>query len=191
MDGAAERYSFIAEERFRRRGGGVKMDWMTAEEKQFVNEVLAALKEYGVRSKEREKVKFQIVEHIQESHEHGTDALEELGGAEGFVKDYVEINEIDVHSRIKKTHLTKKESGRSILPALLASAAAYFMSQILFSLFLTEAFNPLKLNDFEYNLLYRISGNSWWNSLLVLVSLGISVLAGVLIQTMNKRKMGA
>ncbi|QTC44076.1 hypothetical protein I7V34_20480 [Bacillus sp. V3] len=167
------------------------MEWMTAEEKQFVNEVLAALKEYGVRSKEREKVKFQIVEHIQESHEHGTDALEELGDPEAFVKDYVEINEIDVHSRIKKTHLTKKESGRSILPALLASAAVYFMSQILFSLFLTEAFNPLRSNDFEYNLLYRISGNSWWNSLLVLVSIGIAVLAGVLIQTMNKRKMGA
>lgn len=166
------------------------MDWMTAEERQFVNEVLFALKEYGVRSKEREKVKFQIVEHIQESHEHGTDALEELGGAEAFVKDYVEINEIDVHASIKKNLNSNKVTARTIVPAIFGAITIYLLSQLIFSLFLTEAFNPLRSADFKYNLLYRISGDLWWNSLLIMISLGIALLAGFLIQTASKRSLG-
>jgi hypothetical protein len=191
MAGAAGRYSFIAEEWFGRGRGGLKLDWMTKMEKQFVNEVLAELKQYGVRSKEREKVKLQIVEHIQESREHGNDGVEEFGDAETFVKDYLEINEIDVHSRIKKNFKSNKVMVRTIMPAIFGAIAIYLMSQLIFSLFLTEAFNPLRSADFKYNLLYRVSENTWWNSLLVLISLGLSVFAGFFIQMISKRKTGA
>ncbi|XXM73246.1 hypothetical protein ACQ0QQ_04940 [Lysinibacillus sphaericus] len=191
MAGAAGRYSFIAEAWFGRRGGGVKMDWLTQEDQQFVNEVVEGLKGYGVRSKDREKVKLQIAEHIQESREYGNDGVEEFGDAETFIKDYLEINEIDVHSRIKKNLKSNKGAVRTILPAIFGAIVIYVMSQLIFSLFLTEAFNPLSTPDFKYNLLYRISGNSWWNSFLIMISLGIAVIAGFLIQTASKRSVGA
>jgi hypothetical protein len=166
----------------------LKMEWMKADEKQYVNEILDELKRYRVSSKNRKKVKQQMIEHIQESRVHGHDSLEELGDVDTFVKDYIEINEIDVHSQIKKIQTSKNESRWTIVIAFLTSMAAYLISQLIFSLFLTESFTPLKSASFEYNILYRISEHSWWNVLLVFMSMTISLFAGLLILFINKRK---
>ncbi|GGB57363.1 hypothetical protein GCM10011409_38590 [Lentibacillus populi] len=52
---------------------------LTMEEKQFLNEVLEELKQYQISSKNRKDIKQQLLEHIQESHEHGQDSINELG----------------------------------------------------------------------------------------------------------------
>ncbi len=68
------------------------------EEKQFLNEVLEELKQYQISSKNRKDIKQQLLEHIQESHEHGQDSINELGDTTTFVKDFLEINGIDLLS---------------------------------------------------------------------------------------------
>jgi hypothetical protein len=167
----------------------VNMDWMTIKEKNYINEVLDELKRYQISSNERKKVKQQLLEHIQVSREHGHDGIEELGDIETFVKDYMDINEIDLHSHIKNIQTSKIEPRRPIVIALLASMAAYLMLQLIFSLFLTESFNPLRSSEFDYNILYRVTEHSWWNILLILISMTFSLFTGLLILFLHKRKL--
>ncbi|MGR3762945.1 hypothetical protein [Rossellomorea sp. NS-SX7] len=167
----------------------MNINGMTIQEKNYINEVLDELKRYHISSNDRKKVKQQLMEHIQVSREHGLDGIGELGDIETFVKDYMEINEIDLHSHIKSIQTSKIETRRPIVIALLASMAAYLISQLIFSLFLTESFSPLRSSDYDYNILYRVTEHSWWNVLLILTSLTISLFAGSLILFLHKRKL--
>ena len=72
---------------------------------------------------------------------------------------------------------------RSIFIAVIT----YLISQTTFSIFLTESFNSINSkNTFNYNILYRISENQWWNSLLIMSSFTISVV--VFISLVNYKK---
>lgn len=82
---------------------------LIGKEKQFLRDVLKELKQYDISLEERENIKRQILEHIQECHEHGEDSIDDLGTPQLFVKDFIEINEIDLQVKMKKensTHLS-------------------------------------------------------------------------------------
>ncbi len=82
---------------------------LNMEEKQFLNEVLEELKQYKVSSKNRKIVKQQLLEHIQECREHGQNSINDLGDTTIFIKDFLEMNEIDLHSEIKQIRKSKKK----------------------------------------------------------------------------------
>ncbi|MEH7457014.1 hypothetical protein V7183_07155 [Bacillus sp. JJ1127] len=155
---------------------------LSKEETQFLNEILEELKQYQISSKNRKIIKQQLLEHIQECREHGQDSINDLGDTTTFIKDFLEMNEIDLHSEIKQIRKSKNRIGTLFVIGVLTSIVTYLTSQLLLSMFLTESFNPLHTNNsFDYNILYHIADNSWWNSLLMITSISISVLLSMLV----------
>ena len=66
----------------------------------------------------------------------------------------------------------------------------YLSSQIIFSIFLTESFNQNNSKSaFQYNLLYRISENQWWNALLIMTSLTLSVVVFISLVSYKKESI--
>ena len=61
---------------------------LIGKEKQFLTDVLKELKQYDISLEERENIKLQILEHIQECREHGEDSIADLGTPELFVQDF-------------------------------------------------------------------------------------------------------
>lgn len=159
-------------------------------EKQFLNEVLEELRQYKISSKNRKNIKQQLLEHIQESREHGQDSLDELGDTHDFVKDFLEINGIDLHCEIKQIRKSKNRRGILFVIGCMTAIVTYLCSQLILSMFLTQSFNALNTNSpFNYNILYRISDNSWWNSLLVIISIAAACLVSVLVVKLLVRKV--
>ncbi|EOW9527414.1 hypothetical protein ACO11K_001044 [Bacillus cytotoxicus] len=155
---------------------------VTQEEKRFIREVLEELKQYQVSYKNRKIVKQQLLEHMQECREHGQDSLYDLGDTATFVKDFLEMNGIDLHSEIKQIRKSKNRTGILFVIGFFTILVTYLTSQLLLSMFLTESFHPQRDNhSFNYNILYQIADNSWWNSLLMLTSMSISVLISMLV----------
>ncbi|PFA17738.1 MULTISPECIES: hypothetical protein [Bacillus cereus group] len=155
---------------------------LTKEEKQFIREVLEELKQYQVSSRKRNIVKQQLLEHIQECRVHDQDSLKDLGDATTFVKDFLEMNDIDLHSEIRQIRKFKNRTGKLFVIGFFTSIVTYLASQLLLSMFLTETFNPLHSNhSFDYNILYQIADNSWWNFLLMITSISISVVISMLV----------
>ncbi|WP_042143795.1 hypothetical protein [Paucisalibacillus sp. EB02] len=150
---------------------------LTMEEQQFLQEVLAELEELRVGSKERAIVKEQLLEHFQEAHEHGDDSIYRLGDPSTFVQDFLEINGINIQSNTKQT---KPKSVRLTVIGFLTFVATYIISQLCFSLFLTDSFSQERDPTLQYNLFYNISSNTWWNGLLILISITISVILTIL-----------
>ncbi|MXQ54395.1 hypothetical protein [Shimazuella alba] len=158
-------------------------------EKQFLNEVLEELKHYQISSKVTKEIKQQLLEHIQESREHGQDSLTELGDKTTFVKDFLEMNGVDLHSQIKQIRKSKKSTGILVVIGFTTLIITYLLSQLILSMFLTESFNPLHTNNsFQYNIFYRISDNSWWNSLLVITSIVTSLIVSVCVSCFVRNK---
>lgn len=155
---------------------------LSKEETQFLNEILEELKQYQISSKNRKIIKQQLLEHIQECREHGQDSINDLGDTTTFIKDFLEMNEIDLHSEIKQIRKSKNRIGTLFVIGFLTSIGTYLTSQLLLSMFLTESFNPLHTNNsFDYNILYHIADDFWWNSLLMITSISISVLLSTLV----------
>ncbi|PGR19636.1 hypothetical protein COC50_21745 [Bacillus anthracis] len=75
---------------------------LIGKEKQFLTDVLKELKQYDISLEERENIKRQILEHIQECREHGEDSIDDLGTPQLFVQDFIEINEIDLQVKMKQ-----------------------------------------------------------------------------------------
>lgn len=159
-------------------------------EKQFLNEVLKELKQYQISSKDRRNIKQQLLEHIQESHEHGQDSINELGDTTTFVRDFLEINGVDLHSEIKQIRKSNSRTGTLFVIGFFTLIVTYPISQLILSMFLTESFNPLNTNSlFNYNIFYQISDNSWWNSLLMIISISISLLVSMLAMFYIRKKL--
>ncbi len=159
-------------------------------EEQFLNEVLKELKQYHISSKDRKNIKQQLLEHIQESREHGQDSINELGDTTTFVRDFLEINGVDLHSEIKQIRKSNNRAGALFVIGLFTLIVTYLISQLILSMFLTESFNPLNTNSlFNYNIFYQISDNSWWNSLLMIISVSISLLVSMLAMFYIRKKI--
>ncbi|HDR7665351.1 hypothetical protein [Bacillus wiedmannii] len=163
---------------------------LIGKEKQFLTAVLKELQQYDISLEERENIKRQILEHIQECREHGEDSIDDLGTPQLFVQDYLEINEIDLQVKMKQLKNEKGKLNTSILRGIFIAIITYFISQTTFTIFLTQSFNPTNSkNTFQYNLLYRISENQWWNSLLITISFMLSVVVFISLVSYKKRKL--
>ncbi|EEK78852.1 hypothetical protein bcere0009_22570 [Bacillus cereus R309803] len=163
---------------------------MICKEKQFLRDVLKELKQYDISLEERENIKRQILEHIQECREHGEDTIDDLGTPQLFVQDYLEINEIDLQVKMKQLKNEKGKLNTSILRGIFIAIITYLISQTTFSIFLTESFNSTNSkNTFNYNILYRISENQWWNVLLIMISFMLSIVVFLSIVSYKKRKL--
>jgi hypothetical protein len=163
---------------------------LTLEEKQFLNEVLEELKQYQISSKNRKDIKQQLLEHIQESREHGQDSINDLGDTTTFVKNFLEINGIDLLSEIKQVRKSKSRTGILFGIGFFSLILTYLGSQLILSMFLTESFNPLNTSSsFDYNIFYQISDNLWWNSLLMIISIFTACLVSVLVIKLFVRKI--
>ncbi|EJQ95013.1 hypothetical protein [Bacillus cereus] len=159
-------------------------------EQQFLTGVLKDLKQYDISLEERENIKQQILEHIQECREHGEESIKDLGTPQLFVQDFLEINEIDLRIKMKQLRNVNKKSSTLIIGGIFISLITYLISQTTLSIFLTESFSPNNSNNtFNYNILYRITENQWWNSLLIMISFTISVLVFISLVSYKKRKL--
>ncbi|MGH0924432.1 hypothetical protein [Bacillus pacificus] len=162
---------------------------LIGKEKQFLTDVLKELKQYDISLEERENIKRQILEHIQECREHGEDSIDDLGTPELFVQDFLEINEIDSQVKMKQLQNEKGKFNTFMLRGIFIAIITYLSSQTIFSIFLTESFNQNNSKSaFQYNLLYRISENHWWNALLIMTSLTLSVVVFISLVSYKKRK---
>lgn len=87
----------------------------------------------------------------------------------------------------------KNEKGKlnkSILRGIFIAVITYLISQTTFTIFLTRSFNPTNSkNTFQYSLLYRISENQWWNSLLIMISFMLSLVVFISLVSYKKRKL--
>ncbi|GAB6550627.1 MULTISPECIES: hypothetical protein [Bacillus] len=163
---------------------------LIGKEKQFLTDVLKELKQYDISLEERKNIKRQILEHIQECREHGEDSIDDLGTPQLFVQDYLEINEIDLQVKMKQLKNEKGKLNTPILRGIFIAIITYLISQTTFTIFLTRSFNPTNSkNTFQYNLLYRISENQWWNSLLIMISFMFSVAVFISLVSYKKRKL--
>ncbi|MEM5645781.1 hypothetical protein AAHH72_13700 [Bacillus cereus] len=163
---------------------------LISKEKKFLTDVLKELKQYDISLEERENIKRQILEHIQECREHGEDSIDDLGTPQLFVQDFLEINEIDLQVKMKQLQNEKGKSNTLILRDIFIAIITYLVSQTIFSIFLTESFNSTNSkNAFQYNLLYRISENQWWNTLLIMTSLTLSVLVFISLVSYKKESI--
>lgn len=162
---------------------------LTAAEKRFLNKVLTELTQYQISETDRRVVKQQLLEHIQESREYGQDSISQLGDPSEFVKDFLEIHEIDLHEEIKQIRKPTNQIKIVVATGFFTSIVTYIISQFLLSLFLTKSFNLLHTNQsFNYNIFYQISDNSWWNAMLMLISASISLLIALLVVLYMKKR---
>ena len=106
----------------------------------FLNEVSPKANQYHISSKDRSNIKQQLLEHIQESRELGKDSIKELGNSHELVKDFLEINGIDLHSEIKQIRKSKSRTGILFVIGFFTLILSYLGSQLIFSMFLQ---NPL------------------------------------------------
>jgi uncharacterized membrane-anchored protein len=163
---------------------------LIGKEKQFLRDVLKELKQYDISLEERENIKLQILEHIQECREHGEDSIDDLGTPQLFVKDFIEINEIDLQVKMKQLQNEKGRFSTLFVGGIFIAVITYLISQTTLSLLLTESFNPTnRKTTFNYNLLYRIAENQWWNYVLIMISFTLSVLVFISLVSYKKRKL--
>ena len=88
---------------------------------------------------------------------------------------------------MKQLQNEKDKFNTFMLRGIFIAVITYLSSQSIFSIFLTESFNPTNSkNAFQYNLLYRISENQWWNALLIMTSLTLSVVVYISLVSYKK-----
>jgi uncharacterized membrane-anchored protein len=163
---------------------------LKGKEQQFLTGVLKELKQYDISLEERENIKQQILEHIQECRENGEDSINDLGTPQLFVQDFLEINEIDLRVKMKQLQNINKKSNTLIIIGIFVAFITYLISQTTLSIFLTESLNPTNSeNNFNFNLLYRIAENQWWNSILIMIGLMVSLLISIILVIYKKRKL--
>lgn len=163
---------------------------LKGKEQQFLTDVLKELKQYDISIEERENIKRQLLEHFQECHEDGEDSLNDLGTPQLFVQDFLEINEIDIRVKMKQFQNENGKSNSLLLSGIFIAFITYLISQTTLSIFLTESYNSThSKNSFNYNLLYRIAENQWWNYVLIMISFTRSVLVFISLVIYKKRKL--
>lgn len=91
---------------------------------------------------------------------------------------------------MKQLQNEKGKFNTFMLRGIFIAIITYLSSQIIFSIFLTESFNQNNSKSaFQYNLLYRISENQWWNALLIMTSLTLSVVVFISLVSYKKESI--
>ncbi|OIA99464.1 hypothetical protein AK95_20015 [Paenibacillus sp. LC231] len=169
---------------------------LSYEEEQFIADVRRELIRYEMTSNQVEAVVEQIREHLEASREHGEYGLEDLGSPDMYVRDYAEVQGlVRMQDAMDLESVPEKPPGQrswrlgvwGFLKYSLVFAAVYIICQLLFSFALTTAW----VKGYEitgFNLLYRISDQTWWNMMLIVFSLSISALVTILTHVFGKRR---
>ena len=175
MDGAATGSDIPFAEAF--RGGIMAMRELEKLEEDFIKEVLDELTRYQIDSVKKKEVKGQLTEHFLEARQHGEHGLEGIGTSSDFVKEFIEVNGMRTDPmRPSAGHLPKR-----LIYGSGAMVITFLLSQLILAMFLTDSLSPgFTDQSFSFNLVYRISNNTWWNSLLILISLSVASLATVM-----------
>ncbi|MFP7494522.1 hypothetical protein SFC66_12090 [Terribacillus saccharophilus] len=158
---------------------------LTQKEKKYMNDVIQELITMKATQEQIHIIKQQLHEHMEESRLHGIDPFEDLDTSAEFVKDYLEINKVqspnNKNSILSKMHYLMGVSFFTI---------TYLISQLILTMFLTQSFSPAYQNaDFNYNILYSISDNLWWNTTLIVISLLSSIIITSLVGVYSLRRM--
>ncbi|MEH7380952.1 hypothetical protein V7138_10765 [Bacillus sp. JJ1533] len=156
------------------------MTTLTKAEKDYIEKVLLELKKHKITKEQLHSIKEQLLEHISSSHENGENSIEQLGDSETLVKDYLEIYGIDMNDAEKQ-----KSKPSPIMLGAISFPIVYMLCQLILSLFLTQSFSQER--SFEYNIIYRISEQPWWNILLVLISFFTALAFSILLPFILKR----
>lgn len=91
---------------------------------------------------------------------------------------------------MKQLQNEKGKFNTFMLRGIFIAIITYLSSQTIFSIFLTESFNQNNSKSaFQYNLLYRISENQWWNALLIMTSLTLSVVVFISLVSYKKESI--
>lgn len=91
---------------------------------------------------------------------------------------------------MKQLQNEKGKFNTFMLRGIFIAIITYLSSQIIFSIFLTESFNQNNSKSaFQYNLLYRISENQWWNALLIMTSLTLSIVVFISLVSYKKESI--
>ena len=91
---------------------------------------------------------------------------------------------------MKQLQNEKGKFNTFMLRGIFIAIITYLSSQTIFSIFLTESFNQNNSKSaFQYNLLYRISENQWWNALLIMTSLTLSVVVFISLVSYKKQHL--
>ncbi|QXE02333.1 hypothetical protein [Terribacillus sp. DMT04] len=140
---------------------------LTEKEKMYLDDIS---RELITRKAKKEQVLFikqQLLEHIEESRLHGIDPFDDLETPAEFVTEYCELNEVQFVSP-QKASFPKSY----YFIGLFSFTVTYLLSQLILTMCLTQTFSPAyQHTNFNYNLLYSISDNLWWNSMLISISL--------------------
>ena len=88
---------------------------------------------------------------------------------------------------MKQLQNEKGKFNTFILRGIFIAIITYLISQTTFSIFLTELFNSTNSKTFNYNILYRISENQWWNVLLIMISFMLSVVVFISLVSYKKK----
>lgn len=108
---------------------------LIGKEKQFLTDVLKELKKYDISLEERDNIKRQILEHIQECREHGEDSTDDLGTPQLFVQDFLEINEIDLQVKMKQLQNEKDKFNTFMLRGIFIAVITYLTAKYIFNIF--------------------------------------------------------
>lgn len=161
-------------------------DNLTKQEITYLAKVNSVIKHYELDSIQVKEVNEQLISHFEEYRDNGEDPFSNLEEPEIFAKSHLEACGINRHSRGKQLQQSRIASSLPILITSLTSVITFLAFQLLFAFTLTEYFNPL--NSYQYNLIYRISENSWWNAALTSTSVVISLIVFILSLSLLKKR---
>ncbi|NMO96378.1 hypothetical protein [Paenibacillus lemnae] len=160
---------------------------LNEEEQQYLEEVLSGLKHYHVSRKAREGLKAQLVDHFQDAREQGDHGMDTLESSADFIRNYLEVHKLDLYSENRKMRGRRGGLWKILISGVIIFTASYTLLQLLWSIFLTESLvSGRSLAD--YSLLYYISPNSWWNAMLMLISICSSLLISAVSVWMLRRR---
>ncbi|GAA0344928.1 hypothetical protein GCM10008967_39210 [Bacillus carboniphilus] len=158
-------------------------------EQRYIHVVLEELTQYKVSKKDRDDVEQQLREHFQEAYEHGDEGLQTLGDAPSFVRDYLETNGVDFHNEIRNLRGKSTKKTPLLFIGVGIFIVTYLVSQWVLTLTLTTSFSPINdIPTFQYNIIYRIAENIWWNTILVLISLSIALFLSTIVTFLLKKR---
>ncbi len=159
---------------------------LTKQEVTYLEKVNSEIQHYELDSIQIREVNEQLISHFEEYRDNGEDSFSNLEEPEIFAKSHLEACGIDLHSPGNQLQQSRIASSLPILITSLTSVITFLACQLLFAFTLTEFFNPL--NSYQYNLIYRISDNSWWNAALTSTSLVISLIVFILSLFLLKKR---
>ncbi|WP_044641189.1 DUF1129 family protein [Risungbinella massiliensis] len=159
---------------------------LTKVEKDYINKVVEELGKFNIDANSVKEVKEQILEHIQESREHGEESLAELGEPTTFVKEYLEVQGINPSPSTKGD---RKKSRSALIGGLFVFAVTFVICQLLLMFFLTDLYViDVEYIDNKYVYSHKTTDHPWWNAFLTFISFATALITSVCVAIFLQRR---